>query len=364
MIKQLKQFSVNMVAGANVATIAVMLLCGYSDHISPENHPLIACSGLFFPFFLLLNLAFLLFWLIFKWTRAWIPVAGYLAAYTPIATYMPLNPPQNVPDSCIKVVSYNVCTYGGNYKYKDAFERCLDYFSQQKADIVCVQEDVDTWRHYVMQKYEEIFPYNDTTVFTCSKKLFNAVGIHTRYPILRKERIEYPSLGNGSVAYYLKRGNDTLLVINNHLESTHLTKKDRQRYEGILHVKIKGDTARSESMMIIGKLGKYAAKRAMQAETVHRYIEQHRQYPTIVCADLNDTPVSYARRTMAEGLTDCFLETGRGIGLSYNQKGFWVRIDHIFCSSHFTPYNCEIDSKVDFSDHYPIVCSLKLGDNP
>ena len=126
MIKQLKQFTVNLVAGANIATVALMLLSGFSDRFNPVDYPLLSCLGMAFPIFLLFNLAFLFFWLLFKWKKLWIPVLGYLLAYGPISTYMPLNPRQDVPDNCIKIISYNVCTYGGNYKYEDAFERILD----------------------------------------------------------------------------------------------------------------------------------------------------------------------------------------------------------------------------------------------
>ena len=364
MIKQLKQFTINLVGGANIATVALMLLSGYSDRLSPADYPLLSCLGMAFPIFLVMNLLFLFFWLIFKWRKMWIPVVGYLLAYFPISLYMPMNARQEVPEGCIKVLTYNVCTYGGNFKYHDAFERILDYFEAQQADIVCLQEDVDTWRRYSFIKYEKQYPYNDTTLFSKNKSSTNGVGIHTRYPIIRKERIPYESNANGSVAYYLKKDKDTLLVINNHFEGTHLSKEDRSRYHDILRGEVKGDTMRQESMHIIGKLGKYAAIRAKEVEAVHQYIEAHRQYPIIVCGDFNDTPISYTHHTMTEGLTDCFVTSGRGVGLSYNQKGFWVRIDHILCSSHFTPYNCQVDSKVDFSDHYPMVCWLKMQDNP
>ena len=131
----------------------------------------------------------------------------------------------------------------------------------------------------------------------------------------------------------------------------------------MLKGKMERDTVKTESMLLVNKLGGSAAKRAPQAEAVHRYVQEHSQYPIIVCGDFNDNPISYSRRTIAEGLQDCFVETGRGIGLSYNQKGFWVRIDHILCSKHFTPQNCEIDDKMDASDHYPIISWLKMGDN-
>ena len=360
MIRQLKQFTINLIAGANVATVLLMLASGYIGHLYPPDHPLLSTLGLLFPVFLLLNLLFVLFWCVFKWRKLWIPVVGYLLAYVPISLYMPLNPRQQMPDGCIKVMTYNVCAYGGNYKYENGFEQIMDYLTEQQADIVCLQEDVDTWRRYVMQRYQKLYPYNDTTIFSQTSKMANGVGIHTRYPILRKERIEYESSGNGSVAYYLKVGTDTLLVINNHLEGTHLSKQDRTRYKDILKGEVETDTARAESKLLADKLGKYNAKRALQADAVHDYVERHRQYPVIVCGDFNDTPISYTHNTLTQGLTDCYAQSGCGVGLSYNQKGFWVRIDHILCSADLTPYNCQVDSKIDYSDHNPMVCWLKM----
>ena len=362
MIKQLKQFTVNLIAGANVATVVLMLATGFSDRLNPADHPLLACSGMMFPVFALTNLGFLLFWLVVTWRKVWIPIVGFLLAFQPVKTYMPLNPRQEVPEGAIKVLTYNVCSYGGNFKYDDAFERIVGYLDEQQADIVCLQEDVDSWRRYAFDYYRKVYPYNDTTIFVQNELSFNGMGIHTRYPILRKERIPYESLANGSVAYFLQVGDDTLLVVNNHLEGTHLSKEDRTRYKDMLRGDMQTDTVKAESIHIIDKLGQSAAKRAPEAEAVRRYISEHSQYPVIVCGDFNDTPISYAHRTMAQGLTDCFIASGRGIGLSYNQKGFWVRIDNILCSSHFTPYNCQVDSKIDFSDHNPMMCWLKMRD--
>ena len=364
MIKQIKSFVINLIAGANIATILLMLLAGYSDRLNPEQHPILSVLGMTFPVFLLVNLLFLFLWLTIKWKKAWIPIAGFAAAYMPITLFMPVNMRQEVPEGAIKLISYNVCTYGGNYKYENGFETVFGYLERQKADIVCLQEDVDSWRRYVFIKYAKIYPYNDTTMLHNNAFTYNCVGIHTRFPIIRKERIWYPSNTNGSVAYYLNTGKDTLLVINNHLEGTHLSESERNNYKRMLRGKMERDTAKAESMFLIEKLGNNNAKRAVQADIVHRYIEEHRQYPTIVCGDFNDTPISYARRTIAQGLTDCFQTTGRGLGLSYNQKGFYFRIDHILCSPDLQPYNCQVDDEMDASDHYPIICHLKMRGNP
>lgn len=360
MIKQLKKFTVQMFAGANVATVVMMLLAGFSDRLNPAEHPLLSTMGMSFPFLLLVNLAFLFFWLIFKWRMIWITVLGYVCAYVPINIYMPLNTSQEIPDGALKLISYNVCTYGGNFKYEQGFETVLKYLKEQKPDIICVQEDVDTWRRYVFQEYEKQWAYNDTMVIVNTPQSLNALGIHTRFPIIKRERIEYSSLANGSAAWWLKVEDDTLIVVNNHFESCHLNSDDRTQYRQIIKGELPRDSARAESKLLLIKLAEANAIRSGQIRTVLRYVEEHCQYPIIVCGDFNDNPISYSRHAMAERLTDCFQETGRGIGLSYNQKAFSLRIDHIFCSEQLQPFNCKVDDEMDASDHYPILCWLKM----
>ena len=353
-----------MMTGANVATVVVMLLVGFSDRIHPADHPLVSTLGMAFPILLVINMAFLLFWLIFKWTRAWIPVVGYVFAYVPISIYMPINASTTHPDDALKLVSYNVCSFGGNYKYEQGFEKVRDYLIDEKADIVCLQEDNDSWRRYCFKQFEERgLAYNDTIVLCHDAMRFNCLGIHTRFPIIRRERIDYPTASNnGSAAWWLQVDGDTLIVVNNHFESCHLNQEDRAQYRQLLKGEIARDSVRAESQLLMVKLAEANAKRSEQIETVCNYVDQYLgRYPVIACGDFNDNPISFSRHMMAKRLRDCFVETGRGIGLSYNQKAFSFRIDHIFCSSDITPYECFVDSKMDASDHYPMVCWLKIG---
>ena len=350
-----------MIAGANMVTAVLMLAVGYSDRLYPADHPLLSTAGMAFPVFLLINLLFLFFWLVFKLRMVWIPVLGYLLAYVPISIYMPLNISRDVPEGALKLISYNVCAYGGNYKYEDGFGPVLDYLLGEKADIVCQQEDVDTWRGNAFKMYEKSFAYNDTLVLVNAPASMNALGIHTRFPIIHRERIDYSSLANGSAAWWLNVDGDTVIVVNNHFESCHLTSEDRQQYRQILYGKVTGDSARAESKLLLVKLAEANAKRSKQIDAVLRYVEEHSQYPVIVCGDFNDNPLSYSRHAMAKVLKDCFAETGKGVGLSYNQKAFSLRIDHVFCSDAFEPYNCKIDARMDASDHNPLVCWLKMS---
>lgn len=356
----IKSIALNIMTGASVAMSVMMVLVGYSDRLNPVEHPTLACVGMIFPFFLAINVVFLVSWVFIRWRRSWIPMAGFLFAYAPMRTYIPLHMMSEPPSTCIKVMSYNVAGYGGNFRCEQAMDTIFAYLQRQNADIVCFQEDMST-KFTPVENFPEIYPYNDTTHLTKPDyPMVNALGIHTRFPIVKKERIVYESASNGSVAYYLDVNGQTVIVINNHLESTHLSDNDRQRYRAMISGNMGREDTEGEARALLEKLGDAMAVRAPQAEAVHRYVESHKQYPIIVCGDFNDTPISYTHHTIAEGLTDCYVETGRGLGISFNQRGFSFRIDNMLCSDHFEPYNCKVDNKMEVSDHYPIMCWLQM----
>lgn len=351
-----------MVAGANVATVIVMFLVGFSDYLNPERYSMLSCLGLAFPVLLAVNMGFMFFWLAFKRGYVLIPLAGYLICYVPLSIYMPLNLPEDMPEDVIKVLTYNVENYTGDPRYEDGFPQIYTYIKESKADIVCIQEDNSKLFTAMRDSADAPYEYYDTTGVGSASVKMNWQGIYSRFPIVKKETIKYASKGNGSVAYYLKIGNDTIIVINNHFESNHLSPDEREMYKDMIKGDVGTDTAKAGSRVILAKLAEAAAMRAPQADSVHKYIESHKEYPVIVCGDFNDNPISYSRRIVAKGLTDCYATTGRGIGLSYNRKGFFVRIDNMFCSDKFKAYNCKVDNEIDASDHYPMYCWLRMLD--
>ena len=348
----------NVFIGASVATAVMLVFVAYSDHIDPEKHPFLGCAGMVFPFFLLVNLLVLIGWLIINWRRAWIPLAAYLLAIPAIRVYFPINFHHEPPAGSLKVISYNVDLYNEVKESPNSQVLIYNYLKQQNADIVCLQEDIVTMVDS-LHDLSLLYPYNDTVQLgTISSAIINAVGIHSRYPILRKEKIPIPSQGNGAALFFLQIGHDTVCVVNFHLETTHLTIVDRQRYNDMITGDMDHEQAQAQTRMIIGKLSSSMGIRARQADMLHEYIERYSSYPMIVCGDMNDTPISYVRRTIAQGLTDCFVESGCGLGFSYRKTGFRFRIDDILCSSHYESYNCYVDDTVEASDHYPVVCWL------
>lgn len=361
-MKELKSFTLQIMIGANIATIAVMMLVGNADYINPVKFPMLSNMGLAYPVFLILNLCFLFFWLVFKRNKTFIPLIGFLVCYFPTRAYMPLNINKQIPDSAIKVLSYNVWLFNGWDKTGN-YNPTLQFIAELNADIVCLQEadSYSTYQEKIDSIMNHLYQYADTSR---RKDGGDVLAIYSKYPIVKKEHIPYPSEGNHSTAFFLKMNTDTVLVINNHFESIRLSSKDRTNFKEMMKGDMGAMGAEKETKKLIYKLAEASKRRAPQADAVARYINEHKGMSIILCGDFNDGPISYTHRILAKSLTDCYIESGNGIGISYHHGGFYVRIDNIMCSDNWVPYGCKVDSKIKSSDHYPIYCWLKRRVKP
>ena len=182
----------------------------------------------------------------------------------------------------------------------------------------------------------------------------------SKYPIRKKELIEFEEGCSQSVAFYVDVNGTEVIFVNNHLESAQLSLKERSNFENMVHGAAKGEVSREESQRLLVKLGARNAKRARQVKALSRFLKAHKGVPVILCGDFNDSPISYPHYEMSKRLTDCFRESGNGLGWTFFRNAIHVRIDHIFCSSHFVPCTCKVDANATSSDHYPMLCSLKM----
>ena len=163
----IKRIGLNLLTGASFTVAVMLVLIGYSDRLNPSEHPVLACAGMTFPFFLIFNMVFLVAWVLIRWRRAWIPLAGFLFAYAPMRTFFPLHLQGDPPQGSIKVMSYNVAGYGGNYRYDQAMDTIFSYLRRENADIVCFQEDM-TQKFDPVSQFPSLYPYNDTTLLSSS----------------------------------------------------------------------------------------------------------------------------------------------------------------------------------------------------
>ncbi len=157
--------------------------------------------------------------------------------------------------------------------------------------------------------------------------------------------------------YYsdIKINNDTVRVYNLHFGSIHLVYEDYKPYEDTG----KSTIAKKNYIELVKLLKDAFVRRAAQAEKVTEHISDC-PYPFLICGDFNDIPSSYAYCTVARGIKDAFIESGKGFGNTYIGRFPSFRIDYILHSKGVKTYNFET-VHVKYSDHYPITCYFELN---
>lgn len=340
--------------------LAVLLMwgCAASVYIDPSIYgKYFSVIGLTFPIWAAAVLFMTVITLLFQPKMVWIPLVGFVGCYGSIRDYCPINLSSPPPKRAWKVMSYNTMSFGNWKKDEQTGEyEVARYICSQQPDIACLQEiafrnDED---HEMVQRTVKNYKLHIDWSFVGGSK----VGVISKFPIVKNEMICHSEC-NGAVAFYLTpKAKDTLVVVCAHLESMRLSKEERSNYKEIVENPEQIDEVHGK-LSLIKKIATGGKERAFQTDTLMNFLDKHAHNKIILMGDFNDTPISYAHHMMCSRLTDAYRATGNGIGRSFNKDAIYVRIDNIFCSSHFKPYAVKVDDSVPFSDHYPIIGYLK-----
>lgn len=356
MLSKIKNIVLQMMAGANVTSSLLLLLSCWSVYLLPADYPRLSLFGLTFPFFLVINLIFLVFWLIFHIRYVWIPLVALLLSVPFIRDYCPINLKKDPPEGALKVLTYNVAFFGGSEESgKGEDNAILKYILASDADIVCLQEASGGVREILDEKMRQA-GYNVPKVVDTGKEMLEHA--YFKMPVLSVEPVKYDSETNGSIAYHLLCDGDTLLVINNHFESNRLTVEDKTVYKNMIFDPQK-ENMENGMRLLMRKMAHASAIRSPQVDIVNKYIKRDRSPYVLVCGDFNDSPISYTCNRFGKNLTSSFVESGNGLGFSYNKDLFYVRIDHIFHSENMESYDTHVDRSIKTSDHYPMITYIK-----
>lgn len=340
------------------------LLGAYSGYISPKTWILPSFLGLFFPALLVTYVLVTLFWLV-AWDKRRLLLVGivWLISLPQLLIYFPISREEKVlgsEDESLRILSYNVCAFGFKPHTKTSPNAILQYIKSSGADIVCLQEAMlnqnpwagvvsKTLRSYLSQDY----PYIEVHRVNRGG---STLALLSKYPVTEAKEIPLPSWVNGAVAYKILIRGEEVLLINVHLESFHLKRVDGEDY---LRLASRGQALRLKDALD-AKLAPTFQAHGVQANIIHQLIQSYGTERVIVCGDFNDTPLSYTRRKIGEGLQDAFVERGNGFGFTFNTRPFVVRIDHILYGSAFRALSCEVDKTASESDHHPIEAVLSL----
>lgn len=359
----------NIITGFSLATVLLLLMSVASTYISPEVSKYLSLLGLAFPIFLGGTLLMLLISLIFTWRRSWIPLVGLLLSWNSIFSYFPVNIPSPAPKESLKILSYNTASFGlytdstTKKNNEDGDNRLVLDIIKEQPDIVGYQEGFGG-----AQFDNHVLPIlKRNNYHAASVNLGGSyLGCFSKYPVVDKE-ILCQMGGNGAALFKIQLSAvDTLYFVVTHLKSTSLSADDRNTFEAnmdqLYDENDKESVGYTDLSTVASKIAEASVPRALQVDSVAQFIEQNAHRNLVVCGDFNDTPVSYTYRKIINSgnLADAFVESGNGLGRTFNRYAMVVRIDHIlYSTNHWKPYEAHIIDRPDRSDHNAVSVYLK-----
>jgi endonuclease/exonuclease/phosphatase family metal-dependent hydrolase len=358
--------------------VLCLLISNYAHLISPEKFVWIAFAGLVFPFFVCINIIFLLYWVIRRRWNLFYSLIALALSWSLITKFVAFHyngNRQNLKVNSYKVLSYNVRVFD-IYNYDKHWvsntekrNKIFNYFTQESADIICLQEFVDdrSGRFRTLDTiplFQKAKNFHFETTLNVRKKNLFGIVTFTTFPIVNKGKIIFGSRTNNICIFTdVMIDKRIVRIYNMHLQSIKFGEEDydfADRVRDSPYKEIESDKdLKKESKQIMKRLKKAFIKRAAQAEQVARHIRTC-PYPVILCGDFNDTPSSYAYYTLAYRFIDAFCESGKGLSQTYVGGSFpSFRIDYIFHSKELLTANYKKDEVV-YSDHYPITCEFSF----
>ncbi len=343
----------------NLVAVVALLLALVGQVVSPAALPMLSMFGIAFEWLIASNIFFLVFWL-FTAKKTWsiVSLLALLLSWGGLGRTFSVSTGGTQEGKSLRILSYNThCLGFQNRKLAD--NDVLKYLRKQDADIVCLQEFVAfkqgrTWQD--VKRYLG-YPYSYIDFKTYGGNRQYGLAVFSKYPLIHKQTLRYESNTNISNRCDVLVGQDTLRLFTNHLQSNMLNSKDLALEKSDSEAYV--DELQVKAEKVGRKITSNTQLRAAQAKLVQQEIAAS-PYPVVVCGDFNDVPVSYTYRTIAKGLQDAFLAADSwNLGHTFYKGGIGVRIDYILCDKRFGVRDFKID-KVDYSDHYPISCTLTL----
>ena len=361
-----------MLLGANFVLIIGILLSYVSYYFSPAKAWLPAFAGLAYPYILISNILFIVFWLFVRWKFTLFSVIAIVVGYSYLMSSIQFHSSKMITskDTYFKVMSYNVRNfdlYSNRKNWKPNFEKrnnIFKFIQKEAPNVICFQEFVNDLSgrfktlDTLVKLQKAINTHVEYTVVSRYTKQFG-IATFTSFPIVNKGRINFPNSKTDLCIYTdIVVNTDTMRVYNAHFESLHFNYADFEFAEKITSAQTEDEAdLKDKSMRLLRLMKRAFVKRALQAEMVAKHIKTCR-YPVIVCTDMNDTPISYSYHQLSSNLHDAFTESGSGYGHTFNAFFPSFRIDYILLSDALTSANF-VTTESENSDHYPIQCLVK-----
>lgn len=360
----------NFVFLLNILAVLWLVACSIAQYYNPVRAKLLAPITLTTSIAILVNLFFVILWLFrrHKW-RTLLSVVALVGCQQTVRQVTGLHffavNDMSPGAHRLKVMTWNVHGLGIYDKPYDKTtpDKMVSIIKQENPDVLCMIEyytdytsAYTPYTNRILQEcgyLEYRFVYDNTL----GTKIFVGIALFSKYPLSGVDEVTLAgkikmmqadiALGNGkTVRAYLM-----------HLQSFMLMDKDKQ----FIEVREQDSRRVGDSLLysrtLAGKIVRAYERRSYQADSAAALIARS-PYPTIVCADLNDLPASYAYRKVRGSMMDVFVEKGRGFGRTYNELFPTLRIDYIFYDPHALSLLGYRRIPTSLSDHNPVIANF------
>ncbi len=344
------------------------LLFSYVAYLSdPIRTTWIAFTALVYPILITTNIVLCTYWLIrknlFFLTTLLLIIGGFYHHSRFIQfSYSSDISSQNKKE--IKIMSYNVRLFD-LYNWtenKETKNAIIKQIKEVNPDIVCFQEYFFSSKNDFITRdmliKELNMPYYHESFSDESKETsFFGLATFSKYPIINKENHRFKNDNSNQCMWSdIVLENDTLRVYNAHLGSIRFNYSDYKVIGG------KGSplwpNQKRPKQKIVKRLNNGFKKRSIQIKELVPILTKNKYY-SIICSDINDTPISYAYHQFDKYFKDAFTISGNGIGGTYIGKIPGLRIDYIWHDKKLGSYNFTTHEE-ELSDHRAISTSILI----
>ena len=351
----------------NMLAVLLLVLSYLASYVNPGSFWPIAFIGLGYPFLIIVNSFFIVYWLIRKPLFALISLSAILLGWKFLVSTIGFRGSTaiQVPKSSenfLRIMTWNVHYFRKFDSQADPIVRdqMLNVIRNEQPDLICMQE------YFSRRKGDFNMRRQITSILNSNHYYiqelggndyeFNGMAIFSKIPVKNKGQIIFSdSLASNQALYAdFKFQGKKFRLYNVHLQSINFQPEDYDYLKDVKEI----NTDVKSSRRIGSRLKHAFIKRAQQAHLVKQHAEKC-GLPYIVAGDFNDTPVSYAVNTVADGLCNTFRAKGSGFGITYNGDFPNFQIDYILLSPQFDVKNYIIINK-KLSDHYPVRTDVQL----
>jgi len=318
--------------------VALLLLAAYIlPFIKPEHLGSIAGISLLTPVLILINIAYLLYWILKLDRTFFLSFIVLLIGFSNLSRFYKVVGKKVLLTDDLKIMSYNVRMFN-EYEWTktDSIKEKINALIEQKLpDVLCLQEYASN------QALENNYPYKYIK-FRTEKSHFGH-AILSKYPIINKGSIQFENTANIILYADIKLDSVRFRVYNVHLQSIGINPQ-------------KENFGQKNASRLRDRINKAFKKQQSQVEKLLVH-QKEVNFPIIVAGDFNNTAFSWSYKSLIKGKKDAYVEAGKGFDKTYD-FAFPMRIDFIMVDerieiNHFKAYRDK------YSDHYPILARLE-----